>query len=59
MDEKICEQESELIGSGWIPLNQSKFGKMRLEIRNLRVQKRDISEIREVVSKTMLLQLYL
>ena len=54
MAEKICDQESELIESGGVPINQSELDKNRFENGNLAVQKWKFSEIREVVSKVLL-----
>ena len=52
--EKIGDQESELIESGGVPINQSELDKNRFENGNLAVQKWEFSEIREVVSKVLL-----
>ena len=59
MAEKICDQESELIESGGVPINQSELDKNRFENANLAVQKWGFSEIREVVPKVLLFGFYL
>ena len=58
MAEKICDQGSELIESGGVPINQSELDKNRFENGNLAVQKWEFSEIREVVPKVLLFGFY-
>ena len=59
MAEKICDQGSELIESGGVPINQLELDKTAFENGNFAAQKWGFSEIREVVPKVLLFGFYL